>query len=140
MIEVLSTPHNRILTIVFLAIGCASATSAVVVGISDNPPGILLAFGAAAAFVIAFVHPWRTVKQFRRLLYVALLGLVIFAILHTLFEAIAAKFTGAGVFQNILQGIGVATFLIAVLICPPAIVVGAIGMLVMFIRNRRRPI
>jgi hypothetical protein len=139
MIEALSTPHNRILTIVFLAICCASATSAVVVGISDNPPGILLAFGAAVALVLAFVHPWRTVKQFRRLLYAALLGLVIFAILHNLFEVLAGKLAGAGVFQSMLQGIGVAAFLLAILICPPAIVVGAVGSLVMFIRNRHQP-
>lgn len=139
MIEALSTPHNRILTIVFLAICCASATSAVVVGISDNPPGILLAFGAAVVFVLAFVHPWRTAKQFRRLLYAALLGLVISAILHNLFEALAGKFASAGMFQIMVQGVGVAAFLIAILICPTAIVVGLVGLLVMFIRNRRRP-
>ena len=57
MLEALSTPRNRTLTFVFLAICCASAIAAVVVGISDNPPGILLAFGAATALILAFVHP-----------------------------------------------------------------------------------
>ena len=57
MLEALSTPRNRNLTLVFLAICCASATTAVVVGVSDNPPGILLAFGAVTALVLAFVPP-----------------------------------------------------------------------------------
>ncbi len=139
MLEALSNPRNRTLTFVFLAICCASATAAVVVGISDNPPGILLAFGAATALVLAFVHPWRTAKQFRLFLYASVLGLVMFAILHNVFEAVAGKAASAGALQILLQGLGVAAFLLAVLICPPAILVGAVGSVVMFIRNRRRP-
>jgi len=139
MLEALSTPRNRTLTFVFLAICCASATAAIVVGISDNPPGILLAFGAATALVLAFVHPWRNAKQFRLLLYASVLGLVIFGILHNVFEAVANKAASAGALQSLLQGLGVAAFLLAVLICPPAILVGAVGSVVMFIRNRRRP-
>ncbi len=135
MLDALSTPRNRILTFVFLAICCASATAAVVVGISDNPPGILLAFGAATALVLAFVHPWRTAKQFRLFLF----GFVMFVILHNVFEAVASNAESAGTLQILLQGLGVAAFLLAVLICPPAILVGAVGWAVMFIRNRRRP-
>jgi hypothetical protein len=124
---------------VFLAICCASAIAAIVVGISDNPPGIVLAFGAAAAFILAFVHPWRTARQFRRLLYASLVGLVIFVILHNVFEAVASKAASAGALASLLQGLGVAAFLLAVLICPPAILVGVVGLVVVFIRNRRRP-
>jgi hypothetical protein len=138
MLEVLSTPRNRTLMFVFLAICCVSATAAGVVGISDNPPGILLAFGAAATFILAFVHPWRTARQFRRLLYASLLGLVIFGILHNVFEAVASKAASGGALQSLLQVLGVAAFLLAVLVCPPAVLVGAVGSLVMFIRNRRR--
>ena len=139
MLEALSTPRNRILTFVFLAICCASATAAVVVGISDNPPGILLAFGAATALVLAFVHPWRTAKLFRLFLFASVLGFVMFAILHNVFDAVASNAESAGTLQILLQGLGVAAFLLAVLICPPAILVGAVGSVVMFIRNRRRP-
>lgn len=53
-------PQDRTRTLVFLAICGVAAIAAVLVGISDNPPGILLAFTAAAAFVLAIVHPWRT--------------------------------------------------------------------------------
>jgi hypothetical protein len=122
-----------------LAICCVSAAAALLVGISDNPPGILLAFVAATALVLAFVHPWRSAKQFGFLLFASALGFVILAILHNVFEAAASEVVRAGVLQIILQVFGVAAFLIAVLICPPAILVGAVGWLVMFLRKRRPP-
>jgi hypothetical protein len=138
MLEALSTPRNRTLTIVFLAACGALAAAAATVGISDNPPGILLAFISAAAFLLAFVHPWRTVRQFARLLGAAAIGLVLFALLHNVFEAVASKHGGAGPLRGMLEGIGVAAFLLAVLVCPPAIFVSAVGMVSMAVRNRRR--
>ena len=51
MLEALATPRSRILTLAFLAIGCAAVAGAV--GISDDPPGIVLVLGAAVAFVLA---------------------------------------------------------------------------------------
>jgi len=139
MLEALSNPRDRTRTLVFLAIFGALATAAVIVGIEDNPPGILLAFGSATALVLAVIHPWRTAKQFRLLLYASVLGFVMSAILHNVFEGLASKTEVGGTFQILLQGIGVAAFLLAVLICPPAILVGSVGSVVMFIRNRRRP-
>lgn len=65
MIEALSTHRNRVVTVVFLAIAAALAAAGGLVGIGDNPPGILLAYGAAAVLVMAVVHPWRTSKKFR---------------------------------------------------------------------------
>jgi uncharacterized membrane protein YccC len=57
MIAAFSTPRNRIKTFILLAICGLLAIAAAAVGIDDNPPGILLAFLAATAFVLAFVHP-----------------------------------------------------------------------------------
>lgn len=139
MLEALSTPRNRTRTFILLAICCALAASALVVGVSDNPPGIALIFGAATALVLAFVHPWRTAKQFGLFLIASILGFVVFGILHNVFHGVAGEVESARTLQILLQGFGVAAFLIAVLICPPAVLVGAIGSVVMFIRNRRRP-
>jgi hypothetical protein len=138
MIEALSTPRNRRVTVVFLAIAAALAAAAGVVGISDNPPGILLAYGAAAALVLAFVHPWRTSRQFRYLLYGSFLGFLVFAVAHNLFEVVAGKMGGPAFLVAVLQGIQVAAFLIAVLICPPALAIGTVGAVLMAIRNRHR--
>jgi len=116
-----------------------SAIAAAAVGIDDNPPGILLAFLAATAFVLAFVHPWRTARQFRFLLYASILGLALFAILNNVFAAVAHNSATPGALQNLLQGLAVAAFFLATLICPAAFIVGAVGSLAMFIRSRRRP-
>ena len=139
MIEALSTPRNRIRTLVLLVICGLSTIAAATVGISDNPPGILLAFLAATALVLAFVHSWRTPSQFRRLLYASAFGLVVFGLLHNAFEAIARNSGGSGLVPGLLNGAGAAFFLIATLVCPPGLLVGAVGAVVMNTRNRRRP-
>ena len=139
MIDALSTPHNRIWTLILLVICGLLAIAAAAVGIDDNPPGILLAFLAATALVLAFVHPWRTARQFNRLLYASVLGLALFVILTNVFAAVAHNSATAGVLQNLMQGLAVAAFFLATLICPVAFIVGAVGSVAMFIRNRRRP-
>ena len=139
MIEALSTPRNRIRTLILLATCGLAAIAAAAAGIDDNPPGILLAFLAATAFVLAFVHPWRTSRQFRRLLYASALGFVVFGLLHIVFEAIAFNLGGSGLVPDLLNVAGAVCFLIAVLVCPPGLLVGAVGAVVMAIRNRRRP-
>lgn len=139
MFKMPSTPQSRTLTFVLLAIFCVSAEAAAVIGIGDNPPGISLAFGAFAALVLAVVHPWRSAKQYGLLLCAAILGLVVFGILHNVFEGVGGELESAHVIQIVLQSLGVGFFLLAVLICPPALVVGVVDSIVMLIRNRRRP-
>lgn len=138
MIKALSTPRNRVRTFILLAICGLLAVAAAIVGISDNLPGILLAYLAATALVLAFVHPWRTVNPFRRLLYVSILGFVLFAILHNLFEAMAWNLGDPSLVRALLEGVGAALFLIATLVCPPALLIGVLGLVVISIRSRRR--
>jgi hypothetical protein len=134
--EALSTPHNRRRTAACLGIAGLLAIAAGIVGISDNPPGILMLYAGASALVVAFVHPWRTSRPFRYLLYASVLGFVVFAVVHNVFEVVAARMGGPSFVVAVLQGIQVAAFLIAVLICPPALVIGAVGAIVMWIRSR----
>ena len=138
MIEALSTHRNRVVSVVCVAIAGVLAAAAGFVGISDNPPGILLAYGAAAALVLAVVHPWRSSRQYRYLLYASVLGFVTFAVLHNVFEVVAGRMSGPAFVVAVLQGIQVAAFLIAVLVCPPALILGAVGAVAMWVRNRRR--
>ena len=57
MFEAFAARHNRNRTAVWIAVCCILSAAAAIEGISDNLPGILLAFGAAIALVLAFVHP-----------------------------------------------------------------------------------
>lgn len=138
MIDALSTPQNRIKTFILLVICGLSAIAAAAVGINDNPPGILLAFLAAIAFVLAFVHPWRTARQFRRLLYVSILGIALFIILNNIFEAVAHAPTTMGAFQKLMQALAVAAFFLGTLIFPAAFIISTVGSVVRFIRGRRK--
>jgi hypothetical protein len=107
------------------------------VGLNDNPPGLLLALLACMAALTAFVHPWRTARQFGYLVLISALGFGLSAVLHNVFEALADQGTTA-VSRYGLQPLGVTAFLVATLVCPAGFLVGIIGAIVMFIRSRRR--
>jgi hypothetical protein len=135
-----STPHNIKMTFILLAICGLLATAASVVGIDDNLPGILLAFLAAIAFVLAFVHPWRTARNFMFLLLASVLGFVLFVILNIILDTVAQSPATSGALQDLLQSPAINAFsIIIAMICPAAFFVGAVGSVVMFIRNRRQP-
>ena len=103
--------------------------TALVVGISDNPPGILLAFLSSIAVVTAFAVGLRTKRQFEILLLGSLLFFVGTAILHNVFEA-AASVAGAAWLRAVGEAVGVIFFLVAIFLCPAGIVVGLIGLIV----------
>ena len=144
MLHALATPHNRRVTLGLLAACGVTAAAAALVGISDNPPGIILALLSAAAFFLAFTHPWRTPRPYLRLLGASVLGLVLFAVLHNVFEAIGGMVAGPGPLRSLLQTLflvlSITSFSLAILVCPPAIALGALGAAFMFARNHwRRP-
>jgi hypothetical protein len=136
MLEAFSTPHNRRRTLLFLALCGVLAVAAGAVGIDDNPLGVSLAFLSATALVLAFVHPWRTSRQFRRLVYASVLGFVALAVLSNVVEAIASKVGVQSPFAGLLNGVGAACFVIATLLCPAGLLAGIIGAVVTSRRER----
>jgi uncharacterized membrane protein (UPF0136 family) len=135
-----STPHNIKMTLILLTVCGTLAITAVVVGIDDNLPGILLAFLAAIAFVLAFVHSWRTARKFMLLLLASVLGFVLFVILNIISDSAAQNLATSFAIQDLMQSpVFDALNMIIAIICPAAFSVGAVGSLVMFIRNRRQP-
>jgi uncharacterized membrane protein (UPF0136 family) len=140
MTAAFSTPSNRSKTFILLAICVLLAMAAAAVGIDDNPPGILLAFLSATAFVLAFVHPWRTARKFMFLLLASVLGFVLYIILNIILDTAAQDPATAGGLQDLLQSPVVnAMSIIIAMVCAAAFIVGAVGSVVMFVRNRRRP-
>ena len=63
-----------------------------IVGIPDNPPGIILAYISIGAIILAFVHHWTVLKMFSVLLIASVICFPVFVILHNLFDVLA---TGA---------------------------------------------
>lgn len=109
--------------------------TAFILGISDNPPGIIFVFAAIMSLLIAFTLNWNTVKKFTFLTIAALVSFIVFVILHNLFYALG-EMVGEGFLSYLISVFGALAFIIAVLICPPAFALGVIGSIVMFVRKR----
>jgi hypothetical protein len=135
MLEAFSTPRDRNRAFILLGASAVLAAAAAAVGIDDNPPGLLLAFLSGCALVVAFVHPWKTSKQFVRLIYASLLVFVVSVVLHNVFEGVASRVGVSGLAQGLLGWAGGAFFLIATMVCPAVLVVGLVGAVVMSIRK-----
>ena len=130
---------NRLKTIILLVICILSAIAAILVGIDDNLPGILLAFLAAITFILAFVHPWRSPRKFLIFLLAAVLGLILFVALFILIDITAQNPASPVVFKQLAES---RTFeflsICLIMLCPAAVLIGLVGWIVMFIRSKKR--
>jgi len=124
-------------TLALLAVGCAFLVAGFIVGINDNPPGIVLVYLAVSAWIVALVHGWRRVKRFLILLVASLVGFFLFAVLHNLFYALAELASDVVVLVQVLQFLHVVFFLIALLVCPPGVLIGAVGSVVLALSRFR---
>lgn len=139
MFDAFSTPHNRIKTFSLLAACGLSAVVSAVIGINDNPPGVLLALLAAIALILAFAHPWRTARKFLLLLLASALGFFLFIIQDIISSSIAQNPATSEVLQNLIQNpANEVLSIILSMIFTAAFIVGAIGSGTMFIRSQRR--
>lgn len=137
MIEAFSTPRKRIVTIILLVICGLLAFTAAAMGVDDNPPGTLLAFLAGVAFVLAFVHPWRSTRKFLFFLLASVIGFFLFVILSIILDSITQNPTTSSAVQNLLQSPTTNVInIIIIMLCAAALVVGMVGSVVMFIRSR----
>jgi hypothetical protein len=138
MIEALSTPRNRITTLIFLVICVLFAFSATSIGIDDNPPGVLLAFLSATVFILAFAHPWRTTRKFIFLLLASIIGFILFVILNIILDSIAQNPATSSATRNLTQSPTTDSLVLIIsMLCAAALLVGTVGSVIMLIRNRR---
>ena len=137
MLKAFAAPQNRRVTLIFLAVFCLAAIAALAVGLDGNTIANALALAAAFALVLAFVHPLRSAREFSYLYCASVFGFVVFVVLHNLFDAAAGATENVWVLPAILQFLSVVTFLAAIFVCPPALVIGLGGALIMFFRGRK---
>jgi hypothetical protein len=116
-------------TYIYLVLSALSMIAALIVSISDNPPGIILSFMSSILFVLAFTHNWKKPKPYIILLISSVFGFVLFAVLHNVFEVI-----GKGTFWEV---IGAFFFLLAIFLCPAGIIIGIVGSIITAIKNER---
>ena len=73
------------------------------------------------------------------LLLASVLGLVLFVILNIILDTVAQNPATSGALQDLIQSPFANTLsLIIAMVCPAAFIVGAVGSVAMFIRNRRQ--
>jgi hypothetical protein len=131
-----STKPNLRKRLPFLACAVVLLAAAMLVGISDNPPGILLAFASSIVVVLALTMGWHHPRKHFYLFAGSALAFVVTAVLHNVFEA-AASVAGAPWLKAAGEAIGAVFFLIAIFLCPAGILVGAVGGIASMLRRKR---
>jgi hypothetical protein len=125
-----SSSRSRKITL-WLFGGTAVLTAAALgVGISDNLPGIVLLYGAGLTLVLAVTHRWRSSKRFGLLFLGAAVGFFVLAAVHNFAEVGADRIADFPVVPLVLTVISVVGFVAAVIVCPMAGLVGAVGWIV----------
>ncbi len=135
--KLFGTAKTRIISLILFAAGILLMIAANIVGIPDNPPGIILAYISIAVIILAFVHHWTVRKKFSVLLIASIIGFPVFAILHNLFYALATGAEDIVVVKQIFEILDVTSFLAAIFVCPMGIIVGATGCIILVITNKK---
>jgi hypothetical protein len=129
---------NRKVTFIFLAISIILLVIALIIGIADNTPGLLLFLIGVVALILVFVHRWRKAKNFLILFVASIICFPIFAVLHNVMYGLEKMAGDIIVLSQLLGFLDVLFFLMAILVCPPGILVGAVGSIVFYFKNKRR--
>ncbi len=134
-----STRRTKGITLILLALCGLALVSALIIGINDNPPGLLLLFIAASVLILAFVHPWRRAKNFLILLGASVIGFALFVVLHNVFYMLGQMAADVPVVGWLLRGLSVLSFFLAIIGCPAAFLVGLVGSIAMYGKKKLIP-
>lgn len=115
------------MTLLWVVLCCGSLIAAFIVGISGNLPGLALCYVAAISIILAFVHFWRRVKYFLILVGASAVGFFVFALSHNVFYGLGIMASDIIVLHHLLEVLHVASFLIAIFVCPAGFLVGVVG-------------
>jgi hypothetical protein len=129
---------RRATTLVLVAAGCVCLAAALLMGIADNPLGLALVYLGVTAWILALALRWRRVRNYLILLGASLVGFVLAVVLHNLFYALGVVAADAVLLQAVLGFLEVTFFLLAVFVCPPGALIGAVGGLVLAVRQWKR--
>lgn len=127
---------NLKMTLIFLSLSIILIIAALIVGVADNPPGIVLLYAGTFALILTITHHWREVKQFTILTLASIIGIPIFIVLHNLCEVLGKKSADIVVLYYLLTGLSVISFLLALIVCPAGLIIGIIGIIVLSIKSR----
>lgn len=116
---------------------CALIIIAILVGVGDNMPGIVLCYLAAITLVIALTRTWKKPRKFLILMGSSVIAFFSFVVLHNLFYALAIITSDTAALSYSMAVLEVVFFIIAIFLCPAAFLVGAVGSVVFAIRGKK---
>lgn len=122
-----------------LAASAILVVLAVLLGIADNLPAILILLAGVILFVTGFVHTWSKIRSFLYLSLTALIAFPVLVVLHNAFWWLTAQVSEMPWLAGITGFFHAITFLIAVILCPVALVVGLSGAMFLFVKKRKSP-
>ncbi len=125
-------------TVLWAVVGAALLMLALVFRVEGRAFGLGLLYGGVTALILAAAHRWRRPGPFVALLVAGAIGFPVFSILHNGLWAMARLAEWAPLLRWPLEALQVASFMIALFVCPPAVVVGALGAVATLIAGRRR--
>lgn len=109
-----------------LSVGLVLIILAIIIGIADNPPGIILTYVGVFFVFLAFVHHWREAGVYGTLLAVAVVSFPVLILLHNIFDTLVDKTGGIPILDQLLFGFSVIFFLGAIFVAPVGIAIGVI--------------
>ncbi len=118
---------KRQMTLIILVKSVIAFILAGLVGIADNPPGILLFYLGTVLLVLAWVHAWRERKKFKWLAIGSLIGIPVFIVLYNLLYGLALMAEDYLVIAKALELLSALSFIFALMICPVGFVIGLVG-------------
>ena len=135
--KLLFNNENLRLTLLLLTLAILAITIALIIGISDNPPGIIILYAGIILLIFSLVYIWRKIRSFLILLIVSIVGVPVFAVLHNIFYGIAELTSEVKILPEILRLFDAMSFIIALIICPSGIIVGMGGALILFVKRKK---
>lgn len=124
--------------LILAGIFCALIISAIVVGVSDNIPGIVLCYLATIVLAVAATRTWRKTKRFLVLVVASAIGFFVFVFLHNAFYALTIVTNHIAALSHLMEVFHVVFFIIAVFLCPATFLVGVVGSIFCAVIERRK--
>ena len=112
---------------ILFAAGILSGAIALVIGVSDNPPGIILLYIGLTSLAGAWVWNWTSPREFWILLLTSLAAFPVGVVLHNLFYALGTLVGGSLILSGLLGFLEGLFFLVAVMAVGPTALVGLVG-------------
>lgn len=124
-------------TSVLIGLALIAVSLSLILEIEDNPAGITVIYIGVMSLILSMTYIWSLKKAFLILALISAIGFPFFIVLHNIFFGIAELTTHIKLVSELTYFLDTVSFLIAMLICPPGVLVGLVGTLFLFIKERR---